>query len=686
MRLFVLAAVLACTAPALAQTTAPDSIPPNTTLSAVTVSATRLRTDPLRTPMAVSTLGPNWTQLAQPQLTLQESLVAAPGVLATNADNFAQDLRLAVRGFGARSAFGIRGVRVLLDGLPESTPDGQGQVDNIDPGAIERTELLRGAAAGLYGNASGGVLNLFTAAPPAQRGFAGSVRSTLGSWGYRQQRLSLAERRKRWAWATQTSYTALDGYRDHSAVRSTLFNAKAVFNNRISLIFNYADSPQADDAGALTLAEATQNPRAARALNEQFAAGESLRQGKLGATGRHDLHHGTGTLEWHAFGVKRQFENSLPTQSSGIVTFDRTFWGAGAAYTQHLDFLGLKSRLRGNVEWESQRDDRQRFNNDNGTRGTERLHQLEQFDDLGAGLQLETPLDPAGRWLAMGALRYDWLRSANTDRFLSDGDDSDARQFHNLNPLAGLTFSASPALNVYANLATAFETPTLTELANPNGSGGFNPNLDPQRSHSGELGLKGRLNRSKIRYDAALYLIRSRNEIVPFEIDSLPNRTFYRNAGATRRLGAELSVEAPLYRSLSLLVVGNYGHFRYQTAPKPEFDGHALPGLPASYGLVALQFLPEMGFFATVQARYAASTYTDDSNATEVPAVWLLGARGGWHKAWRQMTFEIFAGGNNLTDARYYGNLRINAAASRYYEPGAGRSWYVGARLGFSRG
>jgi iron complex outermembrane recepter protein len=569
----------------------------------------------------------------------------------------------------------------VVDGLPETTPDGQGQVDNLDLGSIEQIEVLRGAAAGLYGHAAGGVIRMRTDSIRAGR--HATAQNTFGSFGQQQYRLAVGEGRGAWGWRMSGVHQRLVGYREHAAMRNTILNGKISFKKHISLIINYSDSPLADDAGALTLAEAEANRRMARTQNTQLGAGETVRQGKIGATGTHAIDTRRG-VQWHAFGVGRQFANRLPVANSGAVSFDRAWAGAGVAYTQRHLFFKKNAQLRVHTAYEIQRDDRQRRDNSpSGPTETRRLDQRETYAN--AALGAEWQYTPDEQIQVTAALRYDRLWLQADDRLLDDGDQSGRRVFDNLNPMLGIGWAIWGGMWLYANAATAFETPSLTELARPDGLGGFNPALAAQRSRSIECGAKGFFLKKKIRYDVAMYRIVATDEIVPYEVAGVAG-AFFRNAGATRRVGVEGMVEVPIGRWLQASVTWQQASFEYQKAADSANDGKKLPGLPAQQGVVMLRGgaadAAPKGWYGAAQAQYAGRVWADDANATSVDPVWIGSVRGGYGSTWRGIRWSCFGGISNLTDTPFFSNLRINAAGGRYYEPGAGRGWYVGVSVG----
>lgn len=660
-----------CMVPCLAQQPTSDS----TALPIITISMTRLALALTKTPIGISVLDKGMLALGQPQVSLQEGLVSLPGVVAVNADNFSQDLRIAVRGFGARAAFGIRGVRLMVDGLPETTPDGQGQVDNVDPSALVSAEVLRGAAAALYGNASGGVVHMNTGW--AQHPLQVNLRSVAGSYGLRQYRVQAGVQRGKVNALGTLTRLDVRGYRPHSGTQSTIGNLKVRFTpqekSQYTLLLNYANSPWADDAGALTAAEVAQERRQANAANITFQAGEALAQGKIGLLTKHILGPHM-RLEGRAYTLFRQFENKLAGRTAGIVAFDRQVNGLGLTLVRQW----AKARLRASGDWENQRDDRQRYLNEQGQRGVRTVDQVEQFTNSAAGLAFDW--QPTARWTLLANARADHFRLALTDRFLSDGDDQGKTTYTVFNPMVGASFQVARAWHLYANAATAFETPTLNELANPNGAGGFNLNLQPQRSRSTEIGAKGQWG-DWAQGEVALFYIATQNEIFPYQLVA-NGRTFYRNVGETRRQGMELSGAVRLYQALRVQGAYTYSRFRYTQSFQGILNGSVLPGVSPHTGFVALQWWPSSGPFAVAQAQYTdAFGVRDGLESPKVAAAWLMAARAGYGFAVKRTTWSLFAGIQNLTNTAYFSNIRLNAAGGRYYEPGAPRTLYIGVSV-----
>lgn len=665
----------------------PDSLLFDTLRTAV-VSATRLPVQTGESVLAVSILGAERLRTAQAQLSLAENLGAIPGVFTLGDANFSQDLRISVRGFGARAGFGIRGIKLLLDGIPESAPDGQAQVDNLDLAVVNRLEVLRGASGGLWGNASGGVISLGTDPVPPENGpvFVES-RIASGSFGFRQLHVKTGAHWGKTGWIAGVTRQQTNGFREHSTMRATLAHVKLAWSpdtaSTLTVLLNFAHSPRADDPGALTADQVAAGRRSANAANLQFKAGESLQQGRAALI--YEKKWGARrSIRLRSYASGRDFENRLPFQNGGQVAFQRFFAGAGGQYEWTASSTPLQ--LTAGFDVDRQSDERQRFQNLNGERGEQNLDQTEIF--AGAGAYALARWTPLPRLVLSGGLRYDAVFLRANDHFLSDGDQSGEERFQRVSPWGGLLLRLSPRLQGYANTTTNFETPTLTELSNnPAGTGGFSAELRPQYTLSFETGLRGATRNRRLDWELAFFHTRTRAELTPYEIAGQPGRTYYRNAGEVSRRGVEVSANWFPAPGLAVLAAWSWSGFRFEsyTTPAGDFSGKHLPLLPQHLGNVELRWNHRNGLFVFAGARLAGHFFADDANTVRIDRQVLLKARAGWRRTFGSVGLEIFAGADNLAGELYYNNVRPNAAAGRYFEPGAGRSWLGGLLLRWNK-
>jgi len=651
-------------------------------LAPVQLSVNRWEKLNTETHLAISQISEKRIQQGQQQLSFNESLNYVPGVFALNPDNFAQDVRVSIRGFGARSAFGIRGIKLLVDGIPETTPDGQAQVDNLDLGMAQQIEVIRGPASGMYGNASGGVISVVSESPTDDP-FA-EIRLSGGSYGFQRYQLKTGNRIGKLGYILHGSYTRSDGYRDYSDMQNYLFNGKLKYDldslSALTLILNYVNSPEAEDPGAITLSDVRDRRQQAREQNVRFEAGESVIQHKVGLKYDRFL-TASNRIQLNAYHINRDFDNKLPFENGGRVVLNRNFYGFGGMYRFDGNFLQVPYRLILGVDAAFQRDDRERFNNLEGDEGNKVFDQLEIFNNVGVYLKQEWQI--ASKLILTGDIRWDQIAIEADDRFIADGDDSGQLDYTRFSPIGGLVFTPIPAINLYTNFATSFETPTLSELsANPDNTGGFNEALSPQQSYNFEVGAKG-IVRQKLSYEWALFRIRVMDELVPFELEAFPGRTFFRNAGESLRNGVEVLLQYQLSPGWSTYATYTYSDFTYETYETSEgdFTGNTLPGIPTHTGLLELRYQKKMGWYGALNARYVGELYADDANTVQDQEYWVLNMRMGYIQQFANFILEPFMGINNLTDSQYNANVRLNAFGSRYFEPAAGWNIFGGIRF-----
>ncbi|MFT4033828.1 MAG: TonB-dependent receptor, partial [Siphonobacter sp.] len=490
------------------------------TLDPLEVTAPRLNNVENKTPFAISVINQYRLQVGQPQLSLFDAMSTIPGVFAQNPDNFAQDLRISIRGFGARSSFGIRGLKVLLDGIPETTPDGQAKVNNFDVGSLGQLEVIRGASSALYGNASGGILFFVTEKP--QSNFA-EAQAVAGSYGFQRYQLKVGQKWRRSTLLVNVSRNLQDGYRSNATMNNWLLNAKFQHElnatGKLTLLYNYSNVT-AQDPGGLTIEQVAQDRRMARPQNIQYQAFSGAIQHRFAAVYDQVISK-KHQLQVRTFWTHRDFSNRLAFETGGTVGFVRNFTGGGLSYQYTDQFGSVSYRLKTGLDLENQRDDRTRYNNVLGVRGALSLDQLENFRNIGTYLLQEIGL-PAHLLLTVGT-RFDAIQLRIQDHFLSDEDQSGKRTYNRFSPTVGLNWEFHPHQSIYTNFSTNFETPALTELSNnPSNLGGFNPALGPMRAHSVEVGTKATIHPFKL--DAALFQIQADGEIVPYQLVDYPGR------------------------------------------------------------------------------------------------------------------------------------------------------------------
>jgi iron complex outermembrane receptor protein len=655
----------------------------------IRVRASRVEAPVVEVPAAVAVVGREDIQLGRQQLSVAESLTGVPGVFVQNRTNFAQDARIAIRGFGARANFGIRGIKLIVDGVPATLPDGQGQVDSIDLASAERIEILRGPSASLYGSASGGVIRVESERGPPIPFVSGRV--ALGSYDYRSYGAKAGGEFGPLNGLLSVSRNELGGYRDHSRMENLLVNSRLSFrfdeSADLGAVLNLLHAPEARDPGGLTAAEVASDRRQASARNVLFDAGESVDQASAGLRFRKRFgqKHETQAV---AYGVWRDFENKLPFESGGAVELDRFFGGGALQHVWRDEWLGHPNRLVIGIEVDAQRDRRIRRDNLQGSLGARVFDQAE--DVTGVHLFLE---DSFRLWsdveLTLG-VGYDIIGFDVRDDFLADGDDSGSGSFDEWSPMVGLHWRVHDAFQPYGRISTAFEPPTTTELANPSGAGGFNPDLGPQRAVNFELGAKGLLP-GRLSWDLAAFHIRIEDELVPFELAGMPGRSFFANAGRSRRTGVELGVTWRPLQWLTGSLAYTWSLFEFDRFETEDgvFDGNRTPGVPEHQLFFQLDARHPWGFYGIWDVQFVDEIYADNANSVRTDAYAVTNLRLGWsRRLGRSERWEIgpFVGIGNLSDSEYIDNLRINAAFGRYFEPAPERNFYGGLSVAYHFG
>jgi iron complex outermembrane recepter protein len=651
-------------------------------LNPINVTATRSERSPAQIPNSITQITRNPQHDYQPGATLDEFARSTPGVFFQNQFNFTQDLRIAIRGFGARSPFGVRGIQMRVDGIPATLPDGQTQLDSIDPSLIERMDIVRGPSAALYGNASGGMIDITTREAPPEK-FVVMPRQVFGQYGYLKSELFMGGRQGNFGYSLYGSHLQQDGWRDHSAMQNTFSQAKLNFktsdDSDLMLVFREFYSPLSKDPGALTRAEVQADPRQASARNVQYNAGEEIRQEEMGARFRHRLSTGKEfSVTTHL--LHRDFQSRQAFFDGGQVQFDRWVGGLMMQFVNNHMLFNRPNRFLAGVDYGIQNDDRQRFNNNFGVRSALNLSQIERVQSTGPFFRnewnIKDKLD-----LVIGG-RWDWLNYQVKDQFRTDGNQSGSRTVSQASGSAGLVYHLTDQQQIYTHVASVFEAPTTTELLNnPAGRGGFNPNLNAQTSLSNELGFRG--NTAGFQYDTAVFFIRTWDEITPFELPSSPGRAFFRNAGQSRRIGVETRLATPEWKGLRGEVSYTYSNFEFEkyVVNDVSLKGNSFPGIPTHRWEGLVRYSHPFGFFGQVHVHRVGEFFVNDVNTATNPAYNLGQLLAGWELKRNGIEGSVFFGINNLFDAQYNANTRINAALGRYYEPGPPLNVFGGVRV-----
>jgi len=615
-------------------------------------------------PLSAVVIGAERTLGRGPSLAVSEALHGLPGVQADDRHNQALGERLSIRGFGARSTFGIRGIRVLVDGIPATMADGQTTLNHVDPAQIAGAELIRGAAGAFLGNAAGGALQLRTG-----RGSVPGLELVSGTGSLWRVNAfgGFAHGSGYGSWQRQR------GAREHSESERWLIGgvlSRPTPLGRLEAAL-HGTRYQAQNPGSLTAEQVAADATQANPNNVRQRTSERGTHAQLGLGWHRQF--GAVALELRAHGGVRALFNPIPPR---IIELDRSFGGVRLQATAGDERL----QLAAGGELEGQRDSRLNYLNNEGARGSLVLDQRESV--RGAALFAHAGWTPQESVRLFAAVRRDAYRFAVRDRLLTatDPDDSGSRTLAASSVAGGAGLRLAAGLELFGNVATAFETPTTTELANrPDGSGGFNPELEPERTLGMEAGL--RLQRSSWRTDVTAFRAGVRDKLIPFEVPSVPGRQFFRNAGRARHQGVEVSASARPLAALELRAAYTRldVRFRKYAVGGEDYAGRRVPGVAGHrLDLEAdarvggdLQFL--------LRARRNGRVPVNDGNTSSAPAYTLVGARmTHTGVAAGPVTLVLHAGLENMFAAGYTAAVTVNAAAERYYEPGPGRTLYAG--------
>ncbi|HYD74687.1 TonB-dependent receptor [Ramlibacter sp.] len=641
------------------------------------------------TPASIDVIDGDVLRNGQLQVNLSEALARVPGVVALDRQNYAQDLQISLRGFGARSTFGVRGIRLYVDGIPATAPDGQGQVSHFDLASAGRLEVLRGPFSALYGNSSGGVISLFT-----EDGGPDTVAHAATAWGsdgVQRHNLRLSGETGRLQYHLSAMRFRTDGWREHSAARRSTLNGKLGWqlsdDTRLTLVGNGVDMPDVQDPLGLTRTAFEADPRQAVAAATLFDTRKSVRQQQLGLVldhridARNDLkltaYRGErSTLQFLSIPVAVQVP---PTHAGGVVDLDRRYQGLDARWIRRMRWRDRPVTLTAGLAADQVREDRRGFENfvggTLGVRGALRRDEDNLARNVDAYLQAEWAASE--RWSLSAGVRHSTVRMRSRDRFVAPGnpDDSGSVRFAAFTPALGAVYHLSESVNLYASAGRGFETPTLAELSyRPGGLPGLNFDLREASSRQWEVGAKARIARDWT-LNAALFEARTRNEIVV--ASNSGGRSVFANAGATRRQGLELAGGGRWDGGWSTQLAATVIDARYRSGP---FAGNRLPGVPRTqlFGELAWAHRP-WGLQAALEWRRVARLPVDDANSDAAPAASTASLRLSLEQATGRWTFREFIRIDNVTDNAHAGSVIVNEGSGRFFEPAPGRRWLAGA-------
>jgi len=691
---------------ALSQAPDSDSIP-RYQLDSVFVSVLGAPVRLGASPFPISVVGASDLREGKTGMYLEEALQALPGVQVQNRFNYAVGERVSIRGFGSRAQFGVRGIHVEVDGIPATLPDGQSTLDHVDIGSLGRVEAMRGPASALYGNASGGVLR-FESEIPTQSPIREEATAVAGSDGL--VRLQSVTRGTVGTTGYLFSVDRLDyeGYRRNVAADEPYGSAnrlhilgrleQQVAGGELGVTVNHLDL-DAENPGSLRLNLLEADPTQVFGPSYlNFQTRKEVQQSQLGVTWSGPV--GDLNLDASGYGATRDFFNPLP---GDIADVDRRAGGARVRVGGSTTSGSTVIEINGGIAADFMNDDRREFDNNGGLPDTLRQNQTERVRSLGTFVQSSVTL--SDRLTLMGGLRYDHTHFEVDDLYpvsASNADDSGSRDMNKLSPSIGVHVDVTPELGVFGSFSTSFETPTTVELGNrENGAGGFNPDLDAMTGKTIEGGLRGSVG-DYLAFEGSYFHTRLENELIAYEIATAPGLTYFRNAGSSTRDGFEAIARVQAHELVSLqgsLTYVNAEFDEYVDENNNDYSGNKVPGL-APWQFQSSARIGQSAWYVDLSGEYTASMEVNDANVDNVvpgqpltntsakptDSYWLFDVRAGGN-ALRLGSLEVspFAGVRNVFDETYVSSVAINAFGSRFYEPGPGRTFYVGATLAVAR-
>lgn len=665
------------------------------------VTAAPTTVSELDTPAAVSVVNGDEMRQAAPRVNLSEWLGAVPGLQVQNRQNYAQDLQLSIRGFGSRSTYGVRGLRIYVDGIPATMPDGQGQTSNIDIGSVDTIEVLRGPFSALYGNSSGGVINVTSQTgtqPPTVE--ASSYYGSFGTWHYGMKATGAVGDGSHAGdvdYTVSTNRFTTHGYRDHSGARKNLANARLGVRindvSKLTLLLNSVDI-KANDAGGLTADEWRDNPRQSP-RGDQYNTSKNTRQTQAGLRYERQLSAQddlsvmmyAGERETTQFQSIPRAPQLKPSHAGGVIDLTRHYQGIDTRLTHRGELL-VPVTLTAGLDYENMSERRKGYENfvmvngapQYGEQGALRRNERNLMWNVDPYLQTQWQLTDK---LSLDAgVRYSSVWFDSNDYYITpgNGDDSGDASYHKWLPAGSLKYALTDAWNVYLSAGRGFETPTINELSyRSDNQSGLNFGLKPSTNDTVEIGSKTRIGNGL--FTAALFQTNTDNEIV---VDSSSGgRTSYKNAGKTRRQGMELGLDQQFGESWRLKAAWTWLDATYRTnvCDDASCNGNRIPGIARNMGYASFGYQPEQGWYAGSDIRYMSDIMANDENTAKAPSWTVVGLTTGYKWSYGRMDMDLFGRIDNLFDREYVGSVIVNESNGRYYEPAPGRNYGIGLNL-----
>lgn len=693
--------------PVIVYAVEPDSAQPNDIkqstqiLPTIVVQATRTDTTVLKTPASIHMIDSSIIQNNQPQINLSESLNRVPGIQVQNRQNYAQDLQISMRGFGARSTFGVRGIRLYVDGIPATMPDGQGQTSNIDLNSTDRLEVLSGSLSSLYGNSSGGVILASTEEgqnPPSINTQVSFGSHNTNHYGIKTQ---AGQNGAMPAYVMSANRMTTDGYREHSQASKNLFNSKVSWqfadDSELKLLLNHVNI-EADDPLGLTRAQWQQDPKSVDPSALNFNTRKTVEQTQTGLVWNKPITDQQSIRFMTYLGQRQTTQyQSIPVfvqtskagwqgHAGGVIDLERTYYGADLRWTAKDLIPDQQSTLIAGLAYDAMQEKRKGFENFInttsepvlGVKGKIRRNEENDLYNLDPYAQASWNFLPD--WRLDAGLRYATVHFDSNDHYITDKnpDDSGTKSFKKLLPSASIDWTALTNLNIYTSYGKGFETPTFNEISyRPDGKTGLNFDLRPATNDTTELGLKTKLGQGLL--TTALFHTRTEDEIIT--ASNVNGRSTYQNAGKTKRQGLELAWSGTLKDDLKATLSYSNLSAKYASDTSSFASGNHIPGVANQAAYLAVNWQPEQGWQAGADVRYLDKVYVNDLNTDAAPAYTVSSIYTGYIWQIDRVAVKSFVRLDNVFDKKYAGSVIVNEGNARYFEPAMERNFSAGVSL-----
>jgi iron complex outermembrane recepter protein len=665
------------------------AIAADTLLDDVVVSSSRSEQRSFDAPGSIQSVNRSQIENGGPQINLSESLAAIPGINAANRNNYAQDLQVSIRGFGARAPFGVRGVKMFIDGLPASLADGQGQTSQFAITSADRIEVLRGPISSLYGNASGGVLQVFTRNPSEQPELI--VADTFGSYGLNHKNIQYSEKRGDIGIVVDSSNFKSDGFRQYSAVEREHLNAKFVIETergKASIITNYLDNKYAQEPGSLTADQYRDTPYMAQSANITGKYGKSFTQGIYGLVFDGKINSDT-SYSYRLYSGNRKLDNP----GGAYFVIDRKIHGGAASISTNSIVANTPVKLTAGIEYDYYKDYRLGYSNSNGNKGQQTRDEDNIASSYGGYIQSEWLLSE--KYTGLLGLRYSSIKIEVNDFWPvtttpSNPDSSGSKTFNGISPVVGLTHHLNQQTNIYAQIGRGFESPTMNELLYKIKADGtsfenkYDYSVGAAKSLQSEVGLKWR-DQNRATLDLSAFHIKTKDDILP-RVSRTTGSTWL-NAD-TEKYGLELSGLKVLPYNFAMRGALTLITAKYSESAGSAVKGGKIPGIPQSQIYLDLSWRSngwlnksKMTYTeAGIDYRSVGKSYANSDNSELASAYQLFGLKVSHNIKYGSHSLSLFGRLDNIFDKKYVSSVVVNQEERKYYEPGMPRNWIVGVK------